>query len=517
MARSSRQGSSSRSKSTSNSGSKIVPRSDSGSEPSKRKPGSFDRSDVFPQSKIKPSPSARPSAKPPGRSRPTENVRADDVHGPQSNPFRQEVRPDRGGFFVHRPVAQIAVDALATIVLEGRYADKVIEKAFKSQKNMGARDRKQFAEIVYDLIRWWRRSGAAIGWDTEVSTPSREDLWKWLAVLIVEKSVKDGHEPTLPNWPEFQDLSATKIANTLSEIDPVKDRAIFESVPDWLDKLGQKELGQKWPQTLHALNLPAPVFLRANTLKCTRDELIARLKEEESVSALPAHETANGVILSERKNLFSSKAFQEGWFEVQDGASQLVAEMLGAVPGDRVIDACAGAGGKTLAIGAMMKNKGRLIALDIHEIKLQELRRRVARSGIDTSEARLIDSAKVIKRLENSADRVLLDVPCSGTGVFRRNPDAKWKLKPEDIERLLVLQAQILDEYTSMVKPGGVVVYATCSCLPSENRKQVDAFLKRRQTLKASGAAQFELVRDRDFAPGNNRYDGFYAAVLKRI
>lgn len=487
MARSSRQGSSLRSKSSSNSGSKIVPRSGSGSAPTQRKPGSFDRSDVFP------------------------------TKGPEANPFRQEVRPERGGFFVHRPVAQIAIDALATIVLEGRYADKVIEKAFKSRKNMGARDRKQFAEIVYDLIRWWRRSGAAIGWDTEVSTPSRDDLWKWLAVLIVEKSVKDGQDPTLPKWPEFQGLRADKIANALSEIDPVKDRAVFESVPDWLDKLGQKELGAKWPQTLHALNLPAPVFLRANTLKCTRDELIARLKEEEGVSALPAHETSGGVILSERKNLFSSKTFQEGWFEVQDGASQLVAEMLGAEPGDRVIDACAGAGGKTLAIGAMMKNKGRLIALDIHEIKLQELRRRVARSGIDTSEARLIDSAKVIKRLENSADRVLLDVPCSGTGVFRRNPDAKWKLKPEDIERLLILQAQILDEYTSMVKPGGVVVYATCSCLPSENRKQVDAFLKRRQAFKAPGAPQFELVRDRDFAPGNNRYDGFYAAILKRI
>lgn len=440
------------------------------------------------------------------------------------NPFRkaeddreqQRGNREQRGFFLHRPVAMIAIEALNQVMLEGRYADKVIERAFKNEKKMGARDRRLFAEIVYDLVRWWRKSAAAFGWK-EDARPQKADLWKWLAVLIVEKNLKETGEPSLPNWPEFERLSADKIAHRLSEIDPTSDRAIFESIPDWMDELGEKELGRRWPAILHSLNLPAPVFIRANTLKCTRDELAKRLRQEDDIVTHPAEQTTNGLMLAERKNVFVTKAFKEGWFEVQDGASQQVAEMLGAEPGERIIDACAGAGGKTLAIGAMMKNKGKLIALDVHEGKLQELKKRVARSGIDTCEVRLIDSQKVIKRLEGTADRVLLDVPCSGMGVLRRNPDAKWKLAPEEIENLRELQARILDEYAPMVKPGGILLYATCSILPSENHQQIEKFLRRRANDKSPGAAKFELLRDREFLPGVNRYDGFYAAVMRRL
>ncbi len=442
----------------------------------------------------------------------------------QANPFRRaDVERDRKsggreprGFFLHRPVAAIAIEALAQVMLEGRYAGKVIEHAFKNEKKMGARDRRQFAEIVYDLVRWWRKSAAAFGWN-EATVPQKSDLWKRLPVLIIDKNLKETGEPRLPNWPEFERISADKIARRLSEIDPTEDRAIFESIPDWMDELGEKELGRRWPQILHSLNLQAPVFIRANTLKCNRDDLAKRLRQEDDIMTHAAEHTTNGLMLVERKNVFVTQAFKDGWFEVQDGASQQVAEMLGAEPGERIIDACAGAGGKTLALGAMMKNKGKLIALDVHEGKLQELKKRIARSGVDTCEARLIDSQKVIKRLEGTADRVLLDVPCSGMGVLRRNPDAKWKLGLEEIERLRELQARILDEYTLMVKPGGLVLYATCSILPSENHQQIEKFLKRRAADKTAGAARFELVRDREFLPGANRYDGFYAALLKRV
>ncbi|MDX9730402.1 MAG: RsmB/NOP family class I SAM-dependent RNA methyltransferase [Bdellovibrionales bacterium] len=433
------------------------------------------------------------------------------------NPFRHNERPERGTTApLHRPIARVAIQALYQIMIEGRYADKVIERAFKAEKSMGSRDRRQFAEMVYELVRWWRRYGYAVGWDMSGASdaqPELADLWAWLAAFLIEKSVKQGGAPTLPAWEEFQafqpKLDPRAIANRLSDIDPAKERAIAESIPDWIDELGQKELGTRWPGVLHASNQQAPVVLRANTLKCTREDLIQRLKEEEHISASPAHNTENGVILSERRNVFSTKTFQDGWFEVQDGASQQISTLLAPKPGERVIDACAGAGGKTLAIGAMMKNKGRLLSLDVEERKLQELRRRVARAGIDTSEAKLIDSAKVIKRLENSADKVLLDVPCTGLGVLRRNPDKKWKLKPEELERLRELQARILDEYSLMAKPGGIVVYATCSFLPSENRKQIDAFLKR-------GAGKFKLLSDRTFWPGEDSYDGFYAAILQR-
>lgn len=426
------------------------------------------------------------------------------------NPFRHDERPERGTSApLHRPVAKSAVSALGSIMIYGRYADKVIEHAFKTEKSMGARDRKQFAEMVYELVRWYRRFGYAAGWDTEFEKPEAADLWPWLAAYLVERSVKRGDQPSLPKWEEFAGLNPLEIANRLSDLDGDESRAIHESVPDWFDRLGADELGKKWPSVLHAMNQPAPVVLRANTLKCTREKLIERLKEDNGVTAVPAFKTANGVVLSERQNVFRTEAFAQGWFEVQDGASQQVAEMLGAQPGERVIDACAGAGGKTLAIGAMMKNKGRLLSLDVDEKKLQELRRRVARAGIDTSEAKLIESAKTIKRLEGTADRVLLDVPCSGIGVLRRNPDKKWKLQPEELERLRGLQAQILREYSTMAKVGGVVVYATCSSLPSENNRQVEAFL--------ADSPQFELVSERHFWPNEDSYDGFYAAVLKRL
>ncbi|CAN5686300.1 hypothetical protein BH10BDE1_BH10BDE1_00760 [soil metagenome] len=439
-----------------------------------------------------------------------------------ANPFRHEERAERGAMApLHRPVAHGIVTALGVIMIEGRYADKVIERAFKADKNMGGRDRKAFAEMVYEIVRWWRRYGYAIGWNTDM--PSREltqaDIWKWLAAFLVEKSIKLGQPPKLPTWDEFKSVDPLDVANRLSDLDPVRDRVIVESIPTWLDQLGEKELGAKWASVLHASNQQAPVVLRANSLKCTREQLMARLREDSGIASQAAFKTDHGIVLSERKNVFTTDAFKDGWFEVQDGASQQVSTLLNAQPGERVIDACAGAGGKTLAIGAMMKNKGRLLSLDIDERKLQELRRRVARAGVDTSEAKVIDSLKVIKRLEKSADKVLLDVPCTGLGVLRRNPDKKWKMQLADLERLQTIQAEILDEYTLMAKVGGTVVYATCSILPSENRAQIDAFLQRNKARieKDPGFAKFELVSDRNFGIGEDNYDGFYTAVLKRL
>lgn len=427
------------------------------------------------------------------------------------NPFRsvREDRPEKQTH-LHRPVAHVALKALASVILEGKYADRVIEKAFKTEKSMGGRDRKAFAELVYELVRWYRRYGYAIEFDTETQKPSETELWGWIAAFLVEKSIRETAIPSLPNWPEVSAYRAERIATRLAELE--RERApealaIQESIPDWMNEIGIEELRSHWPRFLRDLNRQAPVILRANSLKCTRDELRARLDEEEGIATDFAYETECGLILKERRNIFSSPAFKEGWFEVQDGASQQVADLLDAQPGERIIDACAGAGGKTLAIAAHMQNKGKLIALDVSEKKIEELKRRVRRAGIDTVEARLIESGKTIKRLEGSADRVLLDVPCSGLGVLRRNPDAKWKLSIEEVVRLRELQAEILNEYSSMVKPGGTLVYATCSILPSENEKQVQAFLKRQP--------RFKLVRERHFDPGVNGYDGFYAAVMK--
>jgi 16S rRNA (cytosine967-C5)-methyltransferase len=174
----------------------------------------------------------------------------------------------------------------------------------------------------------------------------------------------------------------------------------------------------------------------------------------------------------------------------------------------RVIDACAGAGGKTLHIASLMKNKGRLLAMDVEQWKLDELLKRARRAGVSNLEAKIIDSSKVIKRLQNSADRLLLDVPCSGTGVLKRNPDAKWKLAPPFIDEVRSLQKKILNDYCQMLKPGGLMVYSTCSVLPSENEKQVSDFLESRN-------GDFTLIRDSHLWPSDG-FDGFYMALIRR-
>ena len=400
---------------------------------------------------------------------------------------------------IHRPIASQIIRALKTIFEEGFYADRVIERLFKDNRQLGARDRRFIAENIYEIVRWWRLIWASLNMQ-EPST-SEEQLWRVFGAWLIIQNPED----TLPEWPEFRGLNATTIRAQLeiAKLSP----AVRESIPDWLFELGARELGDHWSSALHAMNEQAPVVVRANTLKTTREALMKKFAEIDVITR-PAPETHDGLILSERKNIFTSEVFKLGHFEVQDGASQQIAPLLDLQPGMRVIDACAGAGGKSLHIAALMKNKGKVISMDIHERKLIELKRRAARAGVDVIETKVIDSSKVIKRLEASADRVLLDVPCSGLGVLRRNPDAKWKLRLEEIENLQKTQTMILSDYARMVKLGGRLVYATCSILPSENEKQVESFL--------STHREWSLIGDKKFWPGENGFDGFYAAALER-
>ena len=176
--------------------------------------------------------------------------------------------------------------------------------------------------------------------------------------------------------------------------------------------------------------------------------------------------------------------FKKGLFEVQDASSQLVAEFLDVKEGMRVVDTCAGAGGKTLHLASLMKNKGNIIALDIYKSKLKQLKIRAKRNGVHNIDIRPIESSKTIKKLKEKADRVLIDAPCSGIGVLKRNPDAKWKLQEKFIEDIKKTQAEILDKYSQIVKKGGKMVYATCSILPSENEEQINKFLKQHPKFK---------------------------------
>ena len=226
------------------------------------------------------------------------------------------------------------------------------------------------------------------------------------------------------------------------------------------------------------------------------------------IKAEPLTDYPDAIKLFKRTNLFASPLFKAGLFEVQDASSQKVASFLDVKPGMHVIDACAGAGGKTLHLSALMESKGRIVSLDTELWKLEELRKRAKRAGAQNIETRLIEN-NTINKLKNSADRVLLDVPCSGLGVIKRNPDAKWKLKPEFIDNIRTTQQKILTEYADMVKLGGQIVYATCSILPIENTQQVETFLQHN--------ASFEMVKQEIISPNQSGFDGFYMALLKKV
>lgn len=392
---------------------------------------------------------------------------------------------------IHRPLIEAVVYILKSVFEEGGYADRVLEVTFRNNPRWGARDRRFIAEAAYTIVRRYRllKESAACG-DGDYYCLTG-------AYLALE-----GH--ALPPWPEFQ-IDTHALAVRHKELLDI--RKVRESVPDWLDNLGERELGDRWTTELSALNQEAPLVLRANTLKNTATQL-RHILGDEGVETEPVPEFPDALIVPIRQNVFRLKAFHDGRFEVQDAASQAVAPFVDVAPGMRVVDACAGAGGKSLHLAALMNNKGRLIALDVTTWKLEELRRRARRAGVSNFETRLIDSPKVIKRLAASADRVLLDVPCSGLGVLKRNPDAKWKLTERQIDEIGRQQEEILDAYSAMVRPEGYLIYATCSILPSENEKRIGAFIQRMGNM-------FELVDEKRLWPSDG-FDGFYMARLRR-
>ncbi len=385
------------------------------------------------------------------------------------------------------------IETLQGIFQKGYYADRAIERLLKSNPKWGARDRSFIAESVYDMVRWYRMLYEIRGFE-----PKNEADWLRLFAIWW---IISGNE--LPDWEEFRSVDVGTIKTKHEKLQA--ERKIRESIPDWLDLLGEREIGADWDAMLRALNEPARVVLRVNRLKTNPKELQNKLLNDGIATGIL---TDDALLVKKRRNLFATKPFRDGLFEIQDYASQQVAPFLAAEPGMRVIDACAGGGGKSLHLAALMQNKGQIISLDTDERKLRELRKRARRAGISIIETREIDSNKVIKRLDQSADRVLLDVPCSGLGVLRRNPDAKWKLSPAFIDEVQKIQQDILTNYSRMVKPGGKLVYATCSLLPSENEQQVAAF------LAAQGDA-FVLEQERKISPEEG-YDGFYMALLTR-
>lgn len=400
---------------------------------------------------------------------------------------------------LHRNLCFAVVDGLLLIFNEGEYADKVVQQLLKRDKRWGSRDRAFVAETTYEIVRW-KRLYAEIA---TVKQPfNRDDIWRLFAVWATLKGIR------LPDWKYFENTPTRKIKGRFDELSKI--RKFRESVPDWIDELGLAELGEDvWTKEIAMQNQQADVILRVNTLKTTKKDLQRKLQSEDIETAyLPNHPDA--LKLTERANVFKTEAFKNGWFEVQDASSQLVAGFLDVKPGMKVVDTCAGAGGKTLHIAALMENKGQIVAMDIYESKLKKLKVRARRNGVHNVDLKVIDSTKPIKKLHNKADRVLIDAPCSGLGVLRRNPDAKWKLESEFIDRIKHTQQEVLQQYSKMVKTGGKLVYATCSILPSENQNQVNSF------LASEAGKDFSFVKDKKVLAHTSGFDGFYMALLER-
>ena len=398
---------------------------------------------------------------------------------------------------LHRNLVLAVVKVLDGVFNQDLYADKTIEKILKLDKRWGSRDRGFIAETSYEIIRW-KRLYIEIA---EVKKPFKyQNLWRIFSVWAVLKGIN------LPNWKEFQETPKRRIKGKFDNLSKI--RKFRESVPDWIDELACKEIGEKiWEKEIAELNKMAPVVLRTNSLKISRNELKKILNDEEILT-----ETIKGypdaLRLKERASLFKKNSFQMGLFEIQDASSQLVAPFLKIDPGMKICDVCAGAGGKTLHLSALSKNKGQIIAMDIYKHKLVQLKKRAKRNSAFNIETKLIENSKSIKRLKGKVDRLLIDAPCSGLGVLRRNPDSKWKLQPDFLNKIKDTQLEILKKYSKLIKKNGKMVYATCSILPSENEYQIQSF------LKSEEGKDFTLEEEKKISPLISGFDGFYMARL---
>lgn len=390
---------------------------------------------------------------------------------------------------MHRILAEAAAGIAKSVFREQRVLDHELAAAFEANPKWGKRDRSFIAETVFEVVRWRRVLGFLA--DSEETT-----------ALCAAQWVRMGYD--IPEWWTYR---GEVIAEIQAREAAVADqpRAVRESVPDWLDELGFSELGAAWDTELTALNQRAPVFLRVNTLRATREEAIAWLAEA-GVSASEVAGLPDALVLEAGKQLPKLMRV-DGRVEIQDAGSQTIAPLLAPQRGQRVIDACSGAGGKSLHLAALMHGDGRVFAMDIDSKKLAELSRRAKRARAQRCISTKPITASTPEDFAGVADGLLIDAPCSGLGTLKRQPDLKWRLKPAALERVRGIQRELLESYPAMLKPGGRLVYATCSILPSENRAAVDHLLAR---------GGFSLVEEHPVSPAETGFDGFYAAVLRK-
>ena len=400
---------------------------------------------------------------------------------------------------IHRNLAEGIIRGLELILIQEHALRPTLNKVLKYNKKWGSRDRRTLGKALLDCIRWKRYYEYLGG----IKFTDENYLWSLLGVWILT------NKQVLPDWQEFKNIENTKL--NFNEDRQSLPLQIKSSLPDWLDQLGQKYFKKEvWEQECLSMNAQAPLVLRANLLKGKTDDLLEQLNKDYEIKAQPSEELPEAIVLNQHQNLTQNPLYRKGKFEIQDGNSQRVAHWVNPKPGDLIIDACAGSGGKSLHLAALMENTGKIIAFDTAR-KLELLKNRALRNGVTIIETRPIDQKQKNHLKAGTASAVLIDAPCSGLGVLRRNPAAKWQMNPEKIQSLLLLQAEILQQHALLVKKGGTLVYATCSIFPNENQHQINQF------LNSEKGQYFELEKAQTFLTHQTRFDGFYIAKLKRI
>jgi len=422
------------------------------------------------------------------------------------------------------PSARIsaAIELLGQIEAGGSPADRITDSFFRARRYAGSKDRAEITERAYAILR--RR--AELAWRLGSDRPTARELVLAGMVRLDRLNLHDIEALFAGGrfGPAPLDAAERKLIADLWGGREAPPDSVRGSYPAWMEPELKRRFGEALVPEMAAQQGRAPVDLRVNTLKADRDEVLDALAKS-GVEAAPTRYARHGIRLGGRARIAGHPVLAEGLAEVQDEGSQVVAELVDAKPGQWVLDLCAGAGGKTLAMAAAMHGKGQVHALDVDQRRLAALTPRLRRAGADNVQPRVLED-RWLDRHRGRFDRVLLDVPCSGTGTWRRDPDQRQRLNPDWLERTKAKQAQLLERAAPLVKPGGRLVYATCSLLPGEDEDQIDAFLAKHPDFarlpvvevwaEVIGGASPVAGPDLLLTPKRHATDGFYAAILTR-